>query len=301
MNVVVIGLGRWGKVLLKSAREVGIRVVGIYDTDKDVLGQLNTELGGSVQVPRGMGLVAFLRYVSPDAVLIATPPPTHVETVKTCLDLGLSVFCEKPLAMSVKDLDALKVPTGKVLQCGYQFSHMPMLNDLTIECKHMQVRALWYNQGPVRKDIGGILNTLVHPASVLVAMFWNSWERIEHVTSLEDVLSGDDMPGACTVVGTLATGWGPVRYLFDTSWRAHRKIREFTFISNGKEFVYDDIAKTLSAHSKPTEFYSKALQDKFTPVQRELLLFADAVKGDTTSIFSEPEFSRRVLECLGLT
>jgi predicted dehydrogenase len=40
-----------------------------------------------------------------DAVLIASPAGTHLEIVLAALDAGLHVFCEKPICLSVADID----------------------------------------------------------------------------------------------------------------------------------------------------------------------------------------------------
>ena len=42
-----------------------------------------------------------------DAVLIASPAGTHVEIVLTALEAGLHVFCEKPLAITLADIDRI--------------------------------------------------------------------------------------------------------------------------------------------------------------------------------------------------
>src|SRR5262249_28883833 len=63
-----------------------------------------------------------------DAVLIAAPASTHVEIVLAALDAGLHVFCEKPLAITVADIDritAARDRTGKVVQVGYMKRHDP--------------------------------------------------------------------------------------------------------------------------------------------------------------------------------
>ena len=63
-----------------------------------------------------------------DAVLIASPAGTHVEIVLTALETGLHVFCEKPLAITLADIDRItsaRNRTGKVVQVGYMKRHDP--------------------------------------------------------------------------------------------------------------------------------------------------------------------------------
>lgn len=63
-----------------------------------------------------------------DAVLVASPAATHVEVVLAALERGLHVFCEKPLAITVSDVDrivAARERAGRVVQVGYMKRHDP--------------------------------------------------------------------------------------------------------------------------------------------------------------------------------
>ena len=61
-----------------------------------------------------------------DAVLIASPAGTHVEIVLTALETGLHVFCEKPLAITLADIERIitaRDRARKVVQVGYMKRH----------------------------------------------------------------------------------------------------------------------------------------------------------------------------------
>ncbi len=63
-----------------------------------------------------------------DAVLIASPAGTHVEIVLAALEAGLHVFCEKPLAITLADIDRISAArdrAGRVVQVGYMKRHDP--------------------------------------------------------------------------------------------------------------------------------------------------------------------------------
>jgi len=58
----------------------------------------------------------------PDALLIAAPDAYHAEFATLALNAGVHVFCEKPLCLSVDDIDALiraRDASRHVLQVGY--------------------------------------------------------------------------------------------------------------------------------------------------------------------------------------
>lgn len=59
-----------------------------------------------------------------DAVVISTPSKLHASMVRTALDKGLHVFCEKPFVLDVNDGDrlaALAESKGLVTQVGYHY------------------------------------------------------------------------------------------------------------------------------------------------------------------------------------
>ena len=47
-----------------------------------------------------------------DAVVVATPVPTHAELARRALEAGKHVFVEKPLAQSVADAEAVVAARG---------------------------------------------------------------------------------------------------------------------------------------------------------------------------------------------
>jgi hypothetical protein len=71
-----------------------------------------------------------------DAILIASPAGTHLEIVLAALDAGLHVFCEKPICLSVADIDrviAARDRAGKVVQVGYMKRHDPAFQQMLSE------------------------------------------------------------------------------------------------------------------------------------------------------------------------
>jgi hypothetical protein len=63
-----------------------------------------------------------------DAVLVAAPAATHAEITISALEAGLHVFCEKPLAITLADIDRIvdaRDHAGRVVQVGYMKRHDP--------------------------------------------------------------------------------------------------------------------------------------------------------------------------------
>jgi predicted dehydrogenase len=63
-----------------------------------------------------------------DAVVICSPAQTHAEVTLAALELGLHVFVEKPMCITLADADRImeaRDRTGKVVQVGYMKRHDP--------------------------------------------------------------------------------------------------------------------------------------------------------------------------------
>jgi hypothetical protein len=84
MKTALIGYGYWGKILLPKLQALSdVKVVSARE-------------GG------------YENHLSDvDWVFISTPNDTHFEIVKNCLNVGVNVFCEKPLAPTVAECEEL--------------------------------------------------------------------------------------------------------------------------------------------------------------------------------------------------
>src|SRR5258708_13473196 len=102
LSVGVIGAGRMGSCHVVNVRRYvkGARVAAIYDLDQARAGQVAAECGSAraFQDP-----VQLIQDVGVDAVVIASPDPTHAEFVHECLRHHKPVLCEKPLATTAAE------------------------------------------------------------------------------------------------------------------------------------------------------------------------------------------------------
>ncbi len=106
ISIGVIGAGGMGsRHAVNLQRHVkGAQVAAIYDLDQERAGQVAEECGSAkaFQDP-----VQLIQDAGVDAVVIASPDPTHAEFVHACLRYHKPVLCEKPLA--TKADEALKI------------------------------------------------------------------------------------------------------------------------------------------------------------------------------------------------
>ncbi|MET1005314.1 MAG: Gfo/Idh/MocA family oxidoreductase [Propionibacteriaceae bacterium] len=68
-----------------------------------------------------------------DAVLVLTPDHVHLPVALAALTAGVPVFCEKPMATTIEDCDAIlqaAQQTGTRLYVGHNMRHMPVVTQL---------------------------------------------------------------------------------------------------------------------------------------------------------------------------
>ena len=98
MNVAVVGLGWWGKMMVDSlAPSVSVRVVAAVEPNQEVGEPLCRRWG--IRLHRELG--EALADTAVDAVILTTPNRFHEAQVIESAQRGKHVFCEKPLALSL--------------------------------------------------------------------------------------------------------------------------------------------------------------------------------------------------------
>ena len=127
IGVGVIGCGGMGRSLATSAHAVeGIEVICVSDLQKTLAEKLSADLNASYT----LDYHALLADDRIQAVLIASPPFLHPQMAVDAANAGKHVFCEKPMAPTLEDCDAMiaaadengvKLTIGLV--CRYHATH----------------------------------------------------------------------------------------------------------------------------------------------------------------------------------
>jgi UDP-N-acetylglucosamine 3-dehydrogenase len=102
-RIAVIGAGAMGAILARScARLEGVTVAWIADQDRARAETVAAELGARATSDneRAMG-------DDVDAVVVAVPTPFHRAVTELAAALGKHVFCEKPIARTLDDAEAM--------------------------------------------------------------------------------------------------------------------------------------------------------------------------------------------------
>lgn len=103
-EIAVVGTGGIADIHAGDMARLADRgkIVAAVDTDAERLAAFCDRW----HVPRRYdSLSALLAAERPDLVDLATPPGMHAEQACECLAAGLTVWCEKPPALSLAELD----------------------------------------------------------------------------------------------------------------------------------------------------------------------------------------------------
>ncbi len=102
----ILGAGRIGKVHARTIAASGKATVAyLADAMPKAAADLAAEVGAKVA-----SVDDIITAKDVDAILIATPTPTHADLIEAASNAGKSVLCEKPVSLSVARIEAcLKV------------------------------------------------------------------------------------------------------------------------------------------------------------------------------------------------
>jgi predicted dehydrogenase len=138
MRVAIVGLGRWGRMLVNAGHRKGLEFVA---------GQTRTRASAEeFCAERGIALVDDYEAIVADArvegVVLATPHSQHGEQVRLAARAGKHVFVEKPFTLTHADassaIEAMH-EAGKVLAVGFNRRFHPNMIEL---CRRAQAGEL---------------------------------------------------------------------------------------------------------------------------------------------------------------
>jgi predicted dehydrogenase len=171
----VVGLGYWGPNLARNLAAIpGCELAWLCDPRAGAAAGPSRSFPGA----RVTGDVEdLLGDASLDAVVLATPVPTHAELAIAALAAGKHCFVEKPLATNVADaervLEAAQA-TEKVLMVGHLLEYHPAVGRLKELVDGDELGDLYYiytnrlNLGQLRADENALWSLGAHDVSVVL-------------------------------------------------------------------------------------------------------------------------------------
>jgi len=173
VRVGVVGLGYWGPNLARNLASIpGCELAWLCDRDEQALGRLQRTLPGARTT---VELRELLEDPQLDAVVLATPVPTHAELAIAVAEAGKHCFVEKPLATNAADAEravAAAEQAGKILMVGHLLEYHPAVAKLKELIDSDKLGRLFYiygnrlNLGKLREDENALWSLGAHDVSV---------------------------------------------------------------------------------------------------------------------------------------
>ena len=175
VNVGVVGLGYWGKNLLRTFGKLpNARVTGMCDVDPAQIARFAADHPGAQGTT---DYAAFLRRPDIDAIVLATPPSRHHAMALAALRAGKHVWVEKPLALTTADGQEL-VETARrgerTLFVDETFLYDPIVREMKRivesgglgDVYHLSFERL--GMGRIKRDSNVWWNSAPHDVSILL-------------------------------------------------------------------------------------------------------------------------------------
>ena len=261
-RVAHAGVGGWGRNVARVVGELA-DLAWICDTDEERQAQY------AARYPQARVTGAFedvLADDTVDAVVIATPVPTHHELAKQALEAGKHVFVEKPPAMrgvEMEELVALAEQHDLVLMPGHLLLYHPGLRtvkDLLDAGELGEVACVYGNRqnlGVIRSNENALLSLGVHDLSVILWLLGEEpSEAIAH--GMDFLQKGVEDVVFCF----LRFPSGTVAHMH-LSWLDPHKMRKLTVVGREKMVVFDDmeLERKVTVYEKapwePAETYGE--------------------------------------------
>jgi predicted dehydrogenase len=239
-KVGVVGLNYWGPNLVRNFDDLA-ELTWLCDVDGNHLASVETRYPHASATTEYADL---LNDDSVDAVVIATPVPTHYELAKQGLEAGKHVFVEKPPAMRAAEMDELvelAANKDRVLMPGHLLLYHPgvlKLKELIDSGELGEVACIYGNRqnlGIVRENENALWSLGVHDLSVILYLL--DEDPVDAIAQGRDFLT----PGVEDIVFCyLRFPSGKIAHMH-LSWLDPHKMRKMTVVGLEKMAVFDDM------------------------------------------------------------
>jgi predicted dehydrogenase len=244
VGTAVVGAGYWGRNLVRNAvQSPATRLNAVCDSDLARASMLAAGFAG-VDAIQDLGQVFDDPTI--EAIVVATPPATHLEVAMAAIEAGKHVLVEKPLASSYADGRALvnaAEERGVVLMCDHTYCYTPAVQRIrellhSGELGEVQFAdSVRINLGLVQRDVNVLWDLAPHDLSIL------DFILPQGCVPLAVAAHGADPIGAgqaCVAYLTLQLPHGAIAHVH-VNWLSPIKVRTTTIGGSKRTLVWDDL------------------------------------------------------------
>jgi UDP-2-acetamido-3-amino-2,3-dideoxy-glucuronate N-acetyltransferase len=289
-NIGIVGLGYWGKNILRNLYELGVLNTAC-DSSRNIIAERKKSLS---DINYTTSFKDILQNPEIKAVAISTPAATHYKLVKEALSAGKDVFVEKPLALKVKEgaeLVELAEKATKIIMVGHilqYHSAVVKLKELIASGELGKIQYIYSNRlniGKLRTEENILWSFAPHDISVILSLLGEEPIRVS-------AFGGDYLSDGIydTTMTTMEFNKGVKSHIF-VSWIHPFKEQKLIVVGSKAMAVFDDIStEKLFVYPHKIEWkdgkipiaqkadYNVIPLDKKEPLKEELKHFADCVQ-----------------------
>lgn len=218
MRYGLIGCGRISTNHMKAAVNNQLEIVGVCDILPQKMEEIlkKHELEHDASIQQYTDYKELIQMGKPELVSIATESGNHAEIALYCIENGVHVIIEKPMAMSIEDADKI-IDLARQKNVKVSACHQNRFNIAVQELRaaieagrfgkisHGSVHVRWnrnqgyYDQAPWRgtwaQDGGALMNQCIHGIDLLRWMMGDEVEEVYGATrqQFHDYLEAEDV------------------------------------------------------------------------------------------------------------
>jgi len=218
MNYALIGCGRISTNHIKAAVNNKLNIVAVCDVVEDNMESLLAKHGleKEASIKRYTDYKQLIKENDIELISIATESGLHAEIALYCIEHGINVIIEKPMAMSIEDANKI-IEMGEKKNVKVSACHQNRFNIAVQEMRkaleagrfgklsHGTIHVRWnrnqnyYTQAPWRgtwaQDGGALMNQCIHGIDLLRWMMGDEVEEVYGVTrqQFHDYLEAEDI------------------------------------------------------------------------------------------------------------
>ncbi|MEA1993789.1 MAG: Gfo/Idh/MocA family oxidoreductase [Euryarchaeota archaeon] len=286
MRVGVIGVGSMGKHHARVYSELsGVELTGIADTNKEIADHLAEKYDTK----------AFVNYKELlnqdiDAVSIAVPTTLHKKVTLDCMEHGVDVLIEKPIADTLENAHDIKRKAEKE-DIKVMIGHILRFHPVIEKTKEMvesgsfgEVVSITAKRvGPYNpriRDVGIITDLGVHDIDIISYLYNDEIESV-YACAGSVLHSFEDHANILLKFKNGHAG------SIETNWLTPHKIRLMTLVGNEGIASVDYISSSITVYNETEERDIDV--EKKEPLKNELEHFVDCVKNNRNPLVAAKE------------
>ena len=316
LSVGLIGLGYWGKKYLRVLSEIdNVKLSFVVDNDPSQINALplhNAKFYSNIE--------SALRDSSVNCCFIVTPPTAHLDIIETCFLNGVDVFIEKPVTLSLNDLNeamSLSQKYNKLMYPGHIYAYNEGVKLVRSIVSKDDFGDILYaissrlGLGPIREDANVVWDLMIHDLTILDLIGLREPHRVTCTgdsyvrTNIEDIAS-------CKI-----TYKGGISAFLQASWLSPLKIRQTIIVGENKMIIFDDTAQefpvkvfnnkvvlaelnswgTFKSIVRAGDIFIPALSP-VEPLKQMVLSFFSSLNEENESAHTEQAMAKRVIRLL---